>query len=298
MTVMVSSSERPGLSDALRNVRIVLVRPIYGGNIGAVARAMKNMGIRDLALVNPRPDVDWNEARQRAYRALDILESQRRFASLAAAVADCGLVAGTTARPGLYREHARTPREWAPRLLEAALDMPVALVFGPEDSGLTNEEIAVCTQIIQIPSSEDYPSLNLSHAVMVCCYELFVASGTFFPREERSPEAPSHLRERMFAMWRSALLAIGFMDEQKADHMMMGLRRILSRGPLTVADVKILMGIARQAQWCGATVRSRGIDPHLHAAERCGPGIQGEDDADRQGQEGAGADLRDGRGSG
>ncbi|HIE10693.1 MAG TPA: RNA methyltransferase [Kiritimatiellae bacterium] len=267
---MDSSSRKPGFSDALSNVRIVLVKPIYGGNIGAVARVMKNMGLRDLALVTPRPDVDWNEARRRAYRALDVLENARRFPSLEEAVGDCGLVAGTTARGGLYREHARTPREWAPRLLEAALDTAVALVFGPEDRGLTNEEIAECTQVIQIPSSHDYPSLNLSHAVMVCCYELFVASGTFCPRQERSAEAPSHLRERMFAMWRSALLEIGFVNEEKADHMMMGLRRILSRGPLTVADVKILMGIARQAQWCGATVRSRGIDPHVHPAERGG----------------------------
>jgi len=246
---------------ALKNIRIVLVRPIYGGNIGAVCRAMKNMGLSDLVLVAPHPGADWEEARRRAYRAVDILERHRRFPKLAEAVADCGLVAGATARAGLYREHARTPREWAPRLLEAAQHTPVAVVFGPEDSGLTNEEIALCTQIIHIPSSTEYPSLNLSHAVIVVAYEIFLASGSFVPRTERSPEAPAELRERMFAMWREALLAIGFMEEPKADHMMMGLRRILSRGPLTVADVRILMGIARQALWCGKELRRRGVMP-------------------------------------
>lgn len=249
------------LASKLHNIRVVLVRPVYGGNVGAVCRAMKNMGVRDLALVNPRNDMNWDEARQRAYRALDVLEGHRRFSSLVEAVADCGLVAGTSVRPGLYREHAQTPRDCAPRLLAAAADTSVALVFGPEDSGLTNEEIALCTQIIRIPSSEEYPSLNLSHAVMVICYELFLAAGEFEPPAERSPEAPSQLRERMFAMWREALLNIGFMDQQKADHMMMGLRRILSRGPLTVADIKILMGIARQANWCGIQLRHRGISP-------------------------------------
>ena len=237
------------MGNPLRNIRIVLVRPIYGGNLGAVCRAMKNMGIYDLAVVSPHPELDMSEARQRAYHAGDILEKRHQYESLAAAVADCALVAGTSARGGLYRAHARAPREWAPRLIEAASANRVALVFGTEDKGLSNEELALCTQIIRIPSSRAYSSLNLSHAVIICCYEMFLAAGRYRHAGEKSPEAPSELRERMFAMWRETLLEIGFMKDDKARHMMMGLRRVLSRGPLSENDVQILMGIARQARW-------------------------------------------------
>ncbi len=235
---------------SLENIRIVLTQPLYGGNIGSVCRAMKNMGLSRLVIVEDEPRWDAREARTMAYRAVDVLDAATVVPTLAEAVAECGLVAGTTARVGLYRDHSRTAREWAPHLLRSAEHTPVALVFGREDKGLTNEELALCTQIIQIPSSAAYTSLNLAQAVMVCCYELFVAAGVFAGSEEKYPEASSEQRERMFAIWEQTLLDIGFMEAEKAQHMMLGLRRILSRGQLTDADVRILMGIARQAQWC------------------------------------------------
>ncbi|MBN1670341.1 MAG: RNA methyltransferase [Kiritimatiellae bacterium] len=241
--------------NALENFRVVLVRPIYGGNVGSVCRAMCNMGLSDLALVEPRA-LDVGEARKMACNAADLLAARREFACLADAVSDCGLVVGTSARLGLYRQHSRTPREWAPALLDAARSGRVALVFGPEDNGLSNADLAFCTQLIQIPSTPEYTSLNLSHAVMLCGYELYVAAGAFEPSEEKSPAASSALRERMFAMWREALLTIGFMKEDKADHMMLGLRRIWGRSPLTEDDVRILMGVARQTLWCGRRVQS------------------------------------------
>ena len=242
----------------LKNIRVVLVHPLYASNVGAVCRAMKNMGLGDLALVAPRADARSADARMWACHATNILKKHRAFPTLAAAVADCGLVAGTTARPGLYRGHIRTPREWAPRLLAAARTGRVALVFGPEDTGLTNDEIALCTQLIRIPSSPRYASLNLSHAAMVVCYELYAATHRFRLPPERTPEAPGGMREQMFRMWRQALLDIGFMEEPKADHMMLGLRRIFSRGPLSENDVRILIGIARQTQWCAGEMRRRG----------------------------------------
>jgi tRNA/rRNA methyltransferase len=234
---------------ALKRVRVVLVSPLYGGNVGSVCRAMKNMGLTDLTIAAPTGGMDEREARIMACHAEDLFEARRETATLEEAVADCGLVAGTTARAGLYREHARTPREWAPRLLDAAFQAPVALVFGPEDRGLSNDELSPCTQLIQIPSSSEYPSLNLAQAVLVCAYELFLAADLCSPPCERSPEAPSELRERMFGLWREALLANGFLREDNADHMMQGVRRILSRGTLTISDVHILMGIARQTLW-------------------------------------------------
>jgi tRNA/rRNA methyltransferase len=230
------------------NIRIVLVGPMYGGNVGAVCRAMANMGLSDLAIAAPRP-LDLDEARMMACHATDILDRRTDYASLADAVADCGLVMATTARGGLYRQHCRSPREWAPRVLEAAQAGRVAIVFGREDNGLTNEELALATQIIQIPTSPAYSSLNLAQAVMICGYEIFLAAGTYEPPVEKSPEAPSEMRERMFQMWDETLLKIGFFKDDKEEHMMLGLRRILARGSLTADDVKILMGIARQTLW-------------------------------------------------
>jgi tRNA/rRNA methyltransferase len=184
-----------------------------------------------------------------AVAADSILEGRREVATLAEAVADCGLVMGTTARAGLYRAHVKSPREWTPRIMECAASSKAALVFGRETWGLTNEELALCTNLIQIPSSPDYPSINLAQAVMICCYELFVAGGGFVPAEELSPACPAATREQMFKMWREMLLAVGFMEEEKADHMMLGLRRIFCRSPLTEDDVRILLGIARQTMW-------------------------------------------------
>ena len=232
----------------LSNIRVVLVNPLYGGNVGSVCRVMANTGLSDLVLVAP-PALNMAEARLMACAASDILEGRRECPTFTDAVADCGIVAGSTARLGLYRSHSQTPREIAPRLLEAAANARVALVFGPENNGLSNDDLALCTHIIQIPSHPEYSSLNLSHAVLVCAYELFVAANVFEPSEEKSPEAPSVMRERMFAVWREAMLEIGFMKEDKAMHMMFGLRRILARGLLTKDDVRIMIGIARQMLW-------------------------------------------------
>jgi tRNA/rRNA methyltransferase len=226
-----------------------LVRPLYGGNIGSVCRAMKNMGLTSLRLVAPHDAVDYEEAAMMAVSARDVLDSRTVFPDAALAVEDCTQVAGTTARPGLYRAHSYTVREWAPVFLESAQSNQVALVFGTEDNGLSNEELALCTQIIRIPSSPNYSSLNLAQAVMVCCYELFLATGHFQPTGEHHPEAPSKMRERMYSMWDEMLSQIGFYEDEKSEHMMMAMRRIFSRGKLSVADVNILMGICRQAKW-------------------------------------------------
>lgn len=239
---------------SLDNIRIVLVNPVYGGNLGSVCRAMANMGLSDLALVNPRHGMNMDQAGKMACHANDILKSRAVFESTAEAVADCGLVAGTSNRGGLYRDHSKTPREWAPRLLEAAGSTPVAVLFGSEDNGLSLEDLALCTQFIRIPSSENYKSLNLAMAVMCVAYELFTASDIFQAPKERSEECPSSMREAMFEKWRTGLLGIGFMTPETSDHMMLGIRRILSRGTLTQKDVQILIGMAAQVQWAAGQI--------------------------------------------
>lgn len=239
----------------LDSIRIVLTRPLYGGNVGSVCRAMMNMGLSDLAIVTPSLGLHELEVRKMSLHAVELYENRSDFKTLADAVADCHVVAGTTARGGLYRAHSQTIREWAPDLVASAQAGKVAIVFGPEDDGLNNDEIALCNRLIEIPSTERYRSLNLSQAVMICCYELYSASGEFEADPERSPEATSVQRERMYEFWEKALLNIGFMDNDTSDHMMQGVRRILSRGSLTDRDVRILMGIARQTDWVADELR-------------------------------------------
>ena len=233
----------------LSNVRVILVEPIFGGNIGSVCRAMNNNGITDLAIVKPRPTTNWDEAYKLACNAKAQLDARQELQTLEEAIADCTVVGATSARTGFYRDTAHSPRAFSSIALESAKDYKIALMFGREDKGLTNEELALATHIIQIPSSELYTSLNLSHAVAICCYEIFTATGIFQPSEEKAEEAPSELRERMFATWREMMIKTEFTHEQKLEHMMMGLRRIFSRGKLTVPDCKILMGLAKQSIW-------------------------------------------------
>lgn len=235
----------------LNNIRIVLVEPKYAGNIGSVCRVMMNMGLTDLAVVAPGSHLDWQDARRMAFNAEKMLETMQAFPTLEEAVADCTVVAGTSARTGMYRDHAGLPREIAPVVMDSAAHHPAALVFGREDTGLTNEELAVCTHIINIPSSSLYRSLNLSHAVMVCAYELFLLADapSYKPPEERSPEANNAMRERLFDAWSDMMLETGFCEPEKLNHMMLGLRRIFSRGKLTDNDIRILLGLAQQSRW-------------------------------------------------
>jgi len=245
----------------LSNFRVVLVGTLYHGNVGSVCRAMANMGLRELVLAGPRLCDDAGEASRMAVHAADILNARREVATLAEAVADCAFVAGTTARGGLYRQHVKTPRELAPELLRLAANGKVALVFGREDKGLSNDEIGLCTHLIRIPVHPDYTSLNLAQAVLLCCYELYGALGSYEPPVEKSAPALAARKLKLAEMWREMLLRIGFMKADKADHMMQGVQRIFSRGVYSDDDVSILMGVARQADWAarnGGGVKPKG----------------------------------------
>ncbi len=233
----------------LKNIRVVLVGTLYSGNVGSVCRAMANMGLGELTLAGPRICDDWAEAARLAVHATDILEARREVGTLAEAVADCAFAVGTTARGGLYRQHVKTPREAAPELLKLAAAGKVALVFGREDKGLFNDEIALCTHLLRIPVHPGYTSLNLAQAVLLCCYELYSALGVYEPPVEKSLPAVAAHKQKLMEKWREMLLLIGFMKEDKADHMMQGVQRIFSRGVYSEDDVAIMMGVARQADW-------------------------------------------------
>ncbi len=227
-------------------IRIVLVRSKNSGNVGSVARAMKNMGLGDLRLVAPRRYRPAAAAAM-AVHAVDVLERASRHRSLREAVADCGWVVGTTCRPGPYRSRTLTPREAAAELLTVGAAHPVALVFGPEDHGLSNEELKVCHELVTIPADSGYPSLNLAQAVLVCVYELFLVRHPF--RAPGPALATSERLERLYDQLGRALLRIGFLHGANPDHIMFTLRRVFGRARLDAREASIWLGIARQIEW-------------------------------------------------
>ena len=186
-----------------------------------------------------------------AFHAGDVIDSMRRSRTLAEAVADCALVVGTTARGGPYRQGVRAPREAAPDIVARAQQQQVALVFGPEDHGLSNADLKLCHQLITIPTNPDYPSLNLAQAVMVCAYELFVVSRADAALAQRPALAPAAQVEQAYERLRDALLTIGFLHPDNPDHIMFALRRLFGRTGLEEREVRILLGLARQIEWFG-----------------------------------------------
>lgn len=231
----------------LANIRIVLVRPRGSGNIGSIARAMKNMGQSELAIVGKaRTRSFW--ARAMAVHGREILENAAVNNSLREAIADCALVVGTTCRSGLYRKHSRTPRELAPDILAAAQTGKVALIFGPEDHGLSNKDIEHCQRLMTIPAHPDYQSLNVAQAAVVCLYELYLATMSS-PPDSAIQRAPAEDIERLFDRMRAVLLKIGFLDSENPEHMLLAFRRILGRAGLEDKDVRIFTGLFRQIEW-------------------------------------------------
>jgi tRNA/rRNA methyltransferase len=236
----------------LSGVRVVLVRPKVAANVGAVARVMRNFGLSDLVLVEPEADRDDPRGRLLATHAEDILDRARVVADFDAAVADCLLVAGTAARTGgLFRRQAvGAPDAILPRLLPALAGGPVALVFGPESSGLSNEQVARCHYLIHIPTDDAHPALNLAQAVAVCLYELRRAwRARTEPPPPPAPAADFATQEHMFMRLRTALEEIHFLYGEKADALMHALRHLLGRAGPTEMEVKLLLGLARQIRW-------------------------------------------------
>lgn len=234
---------------ALDNIRVVLVGTLYSGNVGSAARAMANMGIRKLRLAAPNLQSPWDEAEKMAVHALDVLEKREEFATFEEAVADCVAVVGTTAREGLYRQHVKAPRDLAKEILTLAETGPVALVFGREDKGLLNEEVAQCTHLIRIPVDKGYTSINLAQAVLVTCYEFFTCVGEYEMPREKAPPAVQAQKMQLMKNWAEMLVEIGFMKPEQTDHFMQGFHRVFSRGVFTKDDAALLLGVARQAIW-------------------------------------------------
>jgi len=248
---MTEKAEAMPKGDTARSrVRIVLVRPRGAGNVGSVARAMKNMGLHDLVLVRPSLRRRfWATAM--AVHAVDLLDAARTVQTLDEAVADCGFVLGTTCRRGPYRSRARTPRELAPQIVSFARSGPVAIVFGPEDHGLSNHDLRCCQQLIHVRTESAYPSLNLAQAVLLCCYEIRQAEFDGRGVGSQPARAPAGDVEFAYQKFEAALLRIGFLNTENPDHIMFAFRRMFGRSGLEPRDVRILLGLARQIEWYG-----------------------------------------------
>jgi tRNA/rRNA methyltransferase len=229
------------------SIIIVLDQPQDLVNIAHVVRGMKNFGFRDLRLVQPR-EYDAFRVEGIAHQTGDLLARVRTLPSLDAALADCVHVVGLTARGRTAKRNLQRPREAAAEITALAEDGVVALVFGREDKGLSNEALDRCHRVITIPSEASYPSLNLAHAAIIMLYELALARGAearpFKAPRRTSEPAPAEELERLFVDLDRALVAIDFFKTRNAEGIIRTMRELAHRTPLDLREVKLLRAMA------------------------------------------------------
>jgi tRNA (cytidine32/uridine32-2'-O)-methyltransferase len=237
----------PDWAGALSRVRIVMVGITHAGNIGAVARVMKNMSLQNLTLVSSTDAGPETEAFARSSGAYDIVDRAQYPGSLADALADTVMAVGTSGRLGGKRVTAQTPEELIPDLMQHALDGPVACVFGRESRGLTNEELKLCTHHVIIPTDAEFASMNVAHAAAVIAYEIFkIACRPVNFQAKRTAPASLKTREDMYEHIQGVLVRAGFLDAANPLRMMRDVRRILNSAAMDDRDVKIVRGIFRR----------------------------------------------------
>jgi tRNA/rRNA methyltransferase len=244
----------PNMSDMkvkLQNVSIVLHKPHFPENIGSAARAAKNMGIDQLVVVRP-VDCDLTRILKMAtHAAEDVVAEMEVHDDLRDALASYQYVVGTTARVGSHRQTLKSPRRVAHELVPITQSNRVALLFGPEDRGLTNSELRYCHTLVTIPTT-GFASLNLAQAVMVLAYEIFSATlketPQFVPRL-----ASSHEMQGMYDHLSATLAKIQFMNPENPEYWMNSIRRFVNRLGLQAREVKIIRGICRQLDWYCST---------------------------------------------
>jgi len=231
------------------NIRLVMVQTTHPGNIGAVARVMKNMCLDALYLVQPRVFPS-EEAIARSSGAVDVLENAVVCSSLSEAVADCTLVIGTSARPREVNWEILSPRESGLQLATASQSGPVALLLGRESSGLTNEELDLCHYLVHIPANPQYSSLNVAMAAQILAYETLLAR---LEKQDSSPitlpqRLPLEQMENFFEHLSLTLTDLDFMDQRRSDKLMRRLRRLFHRASPDADEMNILRGILSAAQ--------------------------------------------------
>ena len=255
---------------SLSRCRVVLVRPHYAGNVGSVARAMANFGVRDLVLVAPLADIRSTQAVMMSTHGRAILDGVRTVETLDEAIADCICVlsssgeVGGVARKGFWG----SPAEQLPRLCETMDHSQVALVFGPEPHGLTVDEITRGHGMIFVPTDPEHASLNLAQAVAVVLYELrkiwLARDGSFVPNDE--PPASFESQERMFEKLKNALTDVRFLWDFRSDGIFHVLRTVIARGQPTQKELQIFHALAQQLKF---VAKEFGV-PHPTAVPKLG----------------------------
>ncbi len=241
----------------LNNITVVLHRPRYPENIGAAARAVCNMGIGGLVIVDPRNDDRTRVLKMATHVAAEVVERMVVFDTLSSALADFQYIVGTTARLGGQRQVVTTPPVMAQKLIPIAAGNRVALLFGPEDRGLTNEDIRYCQLLVNIPTAA-FSSLNLAQAVMILCYEVSTAGGK--SRADATPRLASrHELEQMYEQLKEILVRISYINPENPDYWMNGLRRFVNRLPFRAKEVSIIRGVCRQINWYGRKCYEDGL---------------------------------------
>lgn len=228
----------------MARLRVVLVEPQEAGNVGAVARAMKNFGFDDLWIAGSHPQL-LPVAGWWASGADDLLERARFVPSLAEALADAHVTVATTSMRGRTTPVTFTPRTLAAKFASLAKEQVLALVFGREDSGLTREELVLCQHTAAIPANAAFPTMNLAQAACVLCYELAAIEPEPVPRD--LPDAATI--ERIHERARALLLQAGFLHENNPDRIYDDLRAIAARAELDSREATIVLGILRQLEW-------------------------------------------------
>lgn len=230
----------------MKNISIILIRPKYPGNIGAAARAMKVMGISDLRLVESCNHHD-KEAVWMAHGSEEILDNAKSFKSLKAALRGIKVVIGTTHRTRHIHSPTHYLRDVSAEIVKIAANNRVGILFGPEDKGLLNEELALCDMIATIPQVVEYPSLNLAQAVMVVCYELMMAS-----RIEHEPLAHLASRPQLYKMYEHIVRVIDVLGygnrELLPEKILQNIRKILGRTTLTTTESNMVRGLCTQIE--------------------------------------------------
>jgi tRNA/rRNA methyltransferase len=234
------------------NITVVLNKPKYPGNIGSAARCVKNMGIERIIVVGEDNYEEDTIRRMSTHLAADVVDGIKYVDDLEKALGTFRYIVGMTARYGNtnLKRTMVSPREMARQIVDVSRNNKVAILFGPEDRGLTNSELKYCDMLVRIPTSEKMSSINLSHAVMLICYEIFTAgreSGVVFtPRLATSEET-----ENMYSHMEELLLRINFIDPGNPENSMVNIRRFFSRLKLTSKDVKIIRGVFHQIDLYG-----------------------------------------------
>jgi len=231
------------------NISIVLKQPRCSENIGAAARVIRNMGMGKLVLVDPK-NYDLTRALKMAtHFALDVVEQMEVYENLQEALSPYNYVVGTTARLGKKRRQINTPSKMAKDLVSISGENLIAVVFGPEDKGLANEDIRLCDALVNIPTAK-FSSLNLAQAVMIICYEIFIAR----QNEEKkfTPRLASRYEmEGMYEQLKEILVRICYISPDNPDYWMNKLRNFFSRLQLQAREVSVIRGICRQIDWYG-----------------------------------------------